>query len=200
MTAIATTTIHATALTLATALPLPLPLPLATAAIVTATTTATAPATTTTTANATATATHQSYRLGCHRYCRHHCRDHDYVVVTITVAAAAIIVVVVTVVIVVIIVVVIITIHRRFRTVQNPLVCAVAQEKAGSCNTHPDVLAQVKATDDGNKRKISEKKEVDILSIKQKRQRDKGWFKAIKYFDNVREEKLTWAENIFDDV
>jgi hypothetical protein len=84
--------------------------------------------------------------------------------------------------------------RRCFCTVQNPLVHAVAQEKAGSCNTHPDVLAQVEATDKGNKRKISEKKEVNILSIKQKWQRNKGWFKAIKYFDNVKEEKLTWAE------
>ncbi len=62
------------------------------------------------------------------------------------------------------------------------------------------MLAQVKATDEGNKRKISEKKEVDILLIKQKWQRDKGRFKAIKYFDDVREEKLTWVEIIFNDV
>jgi len=62
------------------------------------------------------------------------------------------------------------------------------------------VLAQVEATDEGNKRKISEKKEVDILSIKRKWKRDEGWFKAIKCFDDVREEKLTWAEIIFDDV
>ncbi len=90
--------------------------------------------------------------------------------------------------------------RRRFCTVQNPLVHAVTQEKAGSCNTHPDVLAQVKATDEGNKRKISEKKEVNILLIKQKLQCNEGWFKAIKYFDDVREEKLTWAEIISDDV
>jgi hypothetical protein len=90
--------------------------------------------------------------------------------------------------------------RRHFCTVQNPLVRAVAQEKAGSRNTHPDVLAQVKATDKGNKRKISEKKEVDILLIKQKWQRNKSRFKAIKYFNDVREEKLTWAEIIFNDV
>jgi hypothetical protein len=47
--------------------------------------------------------------------------------------------------------------RRRFRTVQNPLVRAVAREKAGSRNTHPDVLAQVKATNKGNKRKLSER-------------------------------------------
>ncbi len=62
------------------------------------------------------------------------------------------------------------------------------------------MLAQVEARDEGNKRKISEKKEVDILSIKRKWQRDEERFKAIKYFDDVREEKLTWAEIIFDDV
>ncbi len=68
---------------------------------------------------------------------------------------------------------------RRIHTVQNPLIRAVAQEKAGSCNTHLDVLAQVEATDEENKRKISEKKEVDILSINQKWQRDEGRFKVI---------------------
>ncbi len=62
------------------------------------------------------------------------------------------------------------------------------------------MLAQVEATDEGNKRKISEKKEVDILLIKQKRQRDEGRFNAIKYFDDVREAKLTWAKIIFYDV
>ncbi len=62
------------------------------------------------------------------------------------------------------------------------------------------MLAQVEATDKGNKRKISKKKEVDILLIKQKWQRDEGRFKAIKYIDNVREEKLTWVEIIFNDV
>ena len=56
----------------------------------------------------------------------------------------------------------------RFRTVQNPLVRAMAREKASSRNTHPDVLAQVEATDEGNKRKLSENNEVDILSIKRK--------------------------------
>ncbi len=45
-----------------------------------------------------------------------------------------------------------------------------------------------------------QRKEVDILSINQKWQRDKGRFKAIKYFDNVKEEKLTLAEIIFNDV
>ncbi len=48
--------------------------------------------------------------------------------------------------------------RRRFRTVQDPLVCALAREKATSCNMHPNVLAQVEATDVGNKQKFSEKR------------------------------------------
>jgi len=48
--------------------------------------------------------------------------------------------------------------RRRFRTVQDPLVCAHAREKATSRNMHPDVLAQVEATDAGNKRTLYEKK------------------------------------------
>ena len=52
--------------------------------------------------------------------------------------------------------------RRRFRTVQDPLVRALAREKATSRNTHPDVLAQVDATDTGNKRKLSEKK-ADVI-------------------------------------
>ena len=37
--------------------------------------------------------------------------------------------------------------RRHSCTVHNPIVCALAQEKAGSCKTHPDVFAQVDATD-----------------------------------------------------
>ncbi len=62
------------------------------------------------------------------------------------------------------------------------------------------MLAQVEATDEGSKRKLSEEKEVGILLIRQKWQRNEGQFKAIKYYYNVREEKLTWVEIIFDDV
>jgi hypothetical protein len=91
--------------------------------------------------------------------------------------------------------------HQRFRTVQNPLVRAMAREKASSRNTHPDVLAQVEATDEGNKRKLSENNEVDILSIKQKMQRKEGRIKALEYFEEfLKEEKLTWVEIIFNDV
>jgi len=41
--------------------------------------------------------------------------------------------------------------RKRFRTVQAPLVHALAREKAISCNMHPNVLAQVNVTDAGSK-------------------------------------------------
>ena len=78
-----------------------------------------------------------------------------------------------------------------------PLVCAIAREKATSCNTHPDVLAQVDATDTGNKQKLSEKK-TDVTSTIQKLQRDVGRFQAMEYFDNIKEERLTWEDVLFN--
>lgn len=88
--------------------------------------------------------------------------------------------------------------RRRFRTVQDPLVRALAREKATSRNTHPDVLAQVDATDTGNKRKLSEKK-ADVISTRRKLQRDVGRFQAIKYFADTKEQTLPWAEVLFYD-
>ncbi len=54
---------------------------------------------------------------------------------------------------------------RQFQTVQNPLIRAMARERATSQKTHPEVLAQMDATNEGNKRKMSENK-VDVLSTK----------------------------------
>jgi hypothetical protein len=83
--------------------------------------------------------------------------------------------------------------RRRFCTVQDPLVRALAREKTTSCNTHPDVLAQVDATDTGNKRKLSEKK-ADVISTRRKLHRDVGRFQqAIKYFIDTIEETPPWA-------
>ena len=73
---------------------------------------------------------------------------------------------------------------------QDPLVRALAREKATSRNTHPDVLAQVDATDTGNKQKLSEKK-ADVISTRQKFHLDVGRFQAMEYFDNIKEERLT---------
>ena len=63
---------------------------------------------------------------------------------------------------------------------------------------HPDVLAQVDATDMGNKQKLPEKK-ADVISIRQKLQRDVGRFQAIKYFIDTKERTLPWAEVLFHD-
>ncbi len=57
--------------------------------------------------------------------------------------------------------------RRQFRTVQNPLIRVMVRERATSRKTHPEVLAQMDATNKGNKRKMSENK-VNVLSTKQK--------------------------------
>jgi len=44
--------------------------------------------------------------------------------------------------------------RQRFRTVQNPIVRATAREKVRSRNSHPDVIAKLEATNEGNKRKF----------------------------------------------
>ena len=88
--------------------------------------------------------------------------------------------------------------RRRFRTVQDPLVRALAREKAASLNMHPDVLAQVESTDVGNKRNLSEKK-ANPISIKRQKQRDEGQFQALEYFGHAKEEMLTWAVVLFND-
>jgi hypothetical protein len=85
--------------------------------------------------------------------------------------------------------------RRRFCTVQDP---AHAREKATSRNMHPNVLAQVEATDAGNKRKFSEKM-ADLLSSRQKWQRNEGRFQALEYFEHGKEERLTWAAVLFYD-
>ncbi len=72
----------------------------------------------------------------------------------------------------------------------GPLVCALAREKATSCNMHHNVLAQVDATDAGNNQKLSDKK-ADVTSAKQKLQRNVGRFQAIKYFIDTKKETLT---------
>jgi hypothetical protein len=57
--------------------------------------------------------------------------------------------------------------RQRFRTVQNPIIRALAREKAGSRNMHPDVLAQVDRTNEGNKRNLVTAK-VDTISMRKK--------------------------------
>jgi hypothetical protein len=80
--------------------------------------------------------------------------------------------------------------RRRFWTVQDPLVHALARKKAASCNRHPDVLAQVELTDVRNKRNLSERK-ANPISIERQKQRNEGRFQALEYFGHAKEETLT---------
>ena len=88
--------------------------------------------------------------------------------------------------------------RQRFRTVQNPIIRALAREKAGSCNMHPDVLAQVDRTNEGNKRNLVTAK-VDTISMRRKRQRDVGRQEAMEYFDKESNKELTWLALILED-
>ena len=68
--------------------------------------------------------------------------------------------------------------RQQFHTVHNPLVRA-------------------HATDARNKRNLSEKKD-DAISTKRKQQRDEGRIRALKYFTDIKDVELTWAESIFN--
>ena len=89
--------------------------------------------------------------------------------------------------------------RQRFCTVQNPVIRALAREKANSRSSHPDVIAHTNATNAGNKRSYSVVKVDDAILTRRKRQRDMGRYEAIKYFDKEVNKKLTWSV-IFDDV
>jgi hypothetical protein len=83
--------------------------------------------------------------------------------------------------------------RQRFRTVQNPLLRAVAREKADSRNAYPDVIANVEATNKRNKRKFVSEKKVDVIATRRKRQRDIGRFEAMQYFDGNKDTTLMWS-------
>ena len=77
----------------------------------------------------------------------------------------------------------------------------IAREKVHSRNLHPDVIAKLEATNEGNKRKFiasSEKKD-DLLLTKRKRQRDIGRYEAMKYSDENKDKIMTWSEMLFND-
>ena len=62
---------------------------------------------------------------------------------------------------------------------------------------HPDVLAGVDAMNKGNKQKLSERK-ADLLLTRQNQQRDTGRIQAMKYFENIKEERLNWEDVLFN--
>ncbi len=88
--------------------------------------------------------------------------------------------------------------RQRFRMVQNPLVRALVREKANSCNTHPDVIAHTDATNEGNKRNFVSEKEIDVVAMRRKRQRNMGGLEAIQYFDTNKDKRLTWSAPLFN--
>ena len=87
--------------------------------------------------------------------------------------------------------------RQRFRTVQNPLVRAHAREKADSRNAHPDVIANLEATNKRNKRKYVSEKKVDVIGTRQKMQHDMGRFEAMQYFDGNKDKTLMWSALLF---
>ena len=87
--------------------------------------------------------------------------------------------------------------RQRFRTVQNPLVRALVREKADSCNAHPDVIANLEATNKRNKRKYVSEKKVDVIGTRRKRQRDMRHFEAMQYFEGNKDKTLMWSTLLF---
>ncbi len=72
--------------------------------------------------------------------------------------------------------------QQHFSTVQNPDIHAVAQEKASSRSSHPNVIAHTKATDAGNKRSFSVAKTDDSISTRQKKAARYGAIKGDDIF------------------
>ena len=90
--------------------------------------------------------------------------------------------------------------RERFRTVENPVIRALAREKANSRSPHPDVITHVDAINSGNKRSFSEIKVDDKVSTQRKRQRDTGRYEAMINFEGKPKMKHTWSVLIFEDA
>ena len=84
-----------------------------------------------------------------------------------------------------------------FTLYRTPLVWALVQEKADSCNMHPDVIANLEATNKRNKRKYVPEKKVDVIVTRWKRQRNLGRFEAMQYSDRNKDKTLTLSTLFF---
>ncbi len=62
------------------------------------------------------------------------------------------------------------------------------------------MIAHTDATNEGNKRNFVSEKEVEVVAIRQKRQRNMGWLEAIQYFDTNKDKRLTWLMPLFNDA
>ena len=88
----------------------------------------------------------------------------------------------------------------HFCTVQNPVIRALAREKANSRSSQPGVIAHTSATNAGNKLSFSVMQAEDVISTRRKSQRDMGRYEAMKYLNKeVKIKKLTWSV-IFEDA
>ena len=79
----------------------------------------------------------------------------------------------------------------------EPPCAGLAREKADSRNAHPDVIANLEATNKRNKRKYVSEKKVDVIGTRRKRQRDIGQFEAMQYFDGNKDTTLMWSALLF---
>ncbi len=62
------------------------------------------------------------------------------------------------------------------------------------------MIAHTDATNEGNKRNFVSEKEVDVVAMHQKRQRNMGRLEAIQYFDTNKDKRLTWLMPLFNDA
>jgi hypothetical protein len=62
------------------------------------------------------------------------------------------------------------------------------------------VIAHTDARNEGNKHNFVSEKEVDVVAMHRKRQRNMGQFEAIQYFDTNKDKRLTWSAPLFNNV
>ena len=62
------------------------------------------------------------------------------------------------------------------------------------------MIAQTDTTNEGNKRNFVSEKEVEVVAIRQKRQRNMGWLEAIQYFYTNKDKRLTWSAPLFNNA
>jgi hypothetical protein len=78
------------------------------------------------------------------------------------------------------------------------VVCSLSKEKANLQNMHPDVIAQMDKTNEGNKCNLAESN-ADLVEMMQKRQHNVGHYKAMTYFIQDDIKRLTWSAPLFND-
>jgi hypothetical protein len=62
------------------------------------------------------------------------------------------------------------------------------------------MIAHTDAMNKGNKCNFASEKEVDVVAMHQKSQRNMGRLEAIQYFDTNKDKRLTWSAPLFNDA